>query len=102
MLATDVYANMGNGFDLYPCRRLGQRRNLHQRARGKIARKDLAACPPNIVALRDIGSVAVNLIGVRVARAGSSVRLALLTNRDSWRYGFRQRHKVGLWLRAPR
>ena len=47
-------------------------------------------------------SAAVNPTGVRVARAGSSVQLALLTHRDSWRYGFRQRHKVGLWPGGPR
>jgi len=40
--------------------------------------------------------------GVRVPRAGSSGQLALLTHRDSWRYGFKQRHKVGLWAGRPR
>jgi hypothetical protein len=34
---------MSDGFDFHPHRRLGQRRDLHQRARGEIAREELAA-----------------------------------------------------------
>jgi hypothetical protein len=64
---------VGDSFNLYLHRRLGKRRNLHQRARGEIAREHLAARLPDFFALRDLGDevlACVRYIGPRFVSSG--------------------------------
>jgi len=62
---------MGDSFDLELYRRLGQARNLHQSACGKIASEDLAPRAPNFFALRDVGDEDRDLHHIRHRAARS-------------------------------